>query len=80
MAIVTTRAQQAKIGAAARKVGGYRALIDLAEKRRAATEAAKAIGSAAKIERDDETGDWVVVTRAKPRRSPFAFKSIKHGR
>jgi hypothetical protein len=75
MAIVTTRAQQVKIGAAARKVGGYRALVGLAEKRRAVTETAKAVGQTGKIEQDDKTGDWIVVTRVVSHRKLPALKS-----
>lgn len=62
MTTVTTRAQQAKIGAAARKVGGYRTLINLSEKKRDAERK----GASVKIGKD-ASGDWAVV-KAKPSR------------
>jgi len=72
MATVTTRAQQAKIGAAARKVGGYRMLIALDAQKRAG-------GDTAKIARDARTGKWVVVNKPSSEKK-FAYKFELSGR
>lgn len=58
MATVTTKAQQVRIGAAARKVGGYRRLVALAQEKRSQ-------GEPSKIARDPK-GSWKVVASKKP--------------
>ena len=67
MTAVTTRAQQAKIAAAARKVGGYRALIALDAEKRAGS------GSAT-IARDARTGVWSVVDKPSEPKKKMSYK------
>ena len=59
MTTITTRAQQTKVGTAARKVGGYRVLITLAAQKQ------RAGGQGAAIAKDKKTGAWTVVSKPK---------------
>lgn len=67
MTAVTTRAQQAKIAAAARKVGGYRVLIALDAEKRAGS------GSAT-IAKDARTGIWRVVDKPSGPKKKMSYK------